>query len=167
VPPMEPGRNGAADDAADDEMDAILGLPPPKTPLERLRDVRIVRSALSQRMLTRLRSAGIIADTPAGQQSNAAELELSSAHHKASSAMLGLDAAAVEQVAKLPMPPAANLQISASTVGLSHDGLWDRFRKVCGMALPSSTPAATAACELRNSRGGGQVLLPVASATEA
>eukprot|EP00971_Amphidinium_carterae_P098859 1955032-Amphidinium_carterae.1 len=62
------GRNGTADDHTDDDLDEVLGLPPPKTPLERLRDMRIVRSALSQRMLVRLRTAGVTVDG-IGQQS--------------------------------------------------------------------------------------------------
>mmetsp|Transcript_10395 Transcript_10395/g.18672 ORF Transcript_10395/g.18672 Transcript_10395/m.18672 type:complete len:355 (+) Transcript_10395:56-1120(+) len=162
------GRNGTADDQADDDLDAVLGLPPPKTPLERLRDMRIVRSALSQRMLVRLRTAGVTVDG-IGQQSLKARTDmlaevgssLGSHSSKAACARLGLDAS-TEQVAAVPMPASTSLSIPACTAGLSHEGLWDRFRKVCGMAVPSTGPAVAAA-ELRNSRGGGQVAAPVGS----
>ena len=45
-----------------------------------------------------------------------------------------------EHVARLPMPAASEQQHSpASTISLSHEGLWDRFRKAC-------CPAKTRGC---------------------
>lgn len=152
----------------DDEEDTQ---PKPQTASDRLRGVRIVRSALSELTLTRLRNAGIPVD---GQKSSASivgrsgaiadeagtseELPVATASAHSRCSRLGLDGGSAQR-ARLPPPMPGPPRLPACTIGLNHVGLWERFRKICGTPVPPDTPPIP--CELRTSRGGGHVVVPL------
>jgi len=163
-----PGDAGAAAGAAgfDDDEDP---LPPLSTVAERLRGVRIVRSALSERMLSRLRSAGVAVDgDPSGQQqsvasgldeataSDEAPVAAAAAHQRC--IRLGLENPSTHR-AKLPPAPSGPPRLPACTASFTHPDLWERFKAKCGESVPADTPPIP--CELRTSRGGGHVVVPL------
>lgn len=151
-----PGPNSGvgADDGDDDDA-----VPPPRTAADRFRNVRIVRSAISESMTAYLRKKGVPLDSRFCQRASTsvATEEAGLAEDAAASrecARLGLDGGA--QRARLPMP--GPLRLPVCTVELQHVGLWERFRQRCGTPVPREPPPIQ--CELKKSRGGGQVVLP-------
>jgi hypothetical protein len=136
---------------------------------ERLRGVRIVRLALSERMLSRLRSAGVVVDgVPSGQQpSLASGMDEASASDEAPVAgaaahlrcvRLGLESPSTHR-AKLPPAPSGPPRLPACTASFTHPNLWERFKAKCGEPVPADTPPIP--FELRTSRGGGHVVVPL------
>jgi len=167
VPPASAGGGGVGTNAEDGE-DGEDALPMPQTVAKRLRGVRVVRSALSERMLTRLRAAGVLVD---GQPSHrpsvtnalddagaSVEAPVAAAAAHSRCTRLGLDNGSAQR-ARLPPPTPGPSRLPACTIGLSHAGLWERFRTKCGTPVPAETPPIP--CELRTSRGGGHVVVPL------
>merc|ERR1711920_877836 len=127
-------------------------------------------------MLSRLRSCGVPVD---GQRSSASlagtgsatveeagsseEAPMVAAVAQAMCSRLGLDIGSTGNApkARLPPPIPGPPRIPACAITLNHVGLWERFRKICGTPLPAETPQIP--CELRTSRGGGQVVVPLPS----
>jgi len=134
--------------------------PPPRTVADRFNNVRIVRSALGEKLITYLKTSGVRVDNevvpaiageelgPAGEAAMVREC-----------ARLGLDGGA--QRARLPMP--GPLKLPACTAELSHVGLWDKFKRRCGTPLPAEPQPIP--FEIRKSQGGGQVVVPLIAAT--
>lgn len=119
-----------------------------------------MRSALSERMLAKLRAAGVDQPVPRAAFEEALE-DVPGAAGAASAkcARLGIDATCSTR-SKLPPPSLGAPRLPMCTVGLLHTGLWERFRTKCGTPLPAEAPPI--ACELRTSRGGGNVVVPLA-----
>jgi len=143
-------------------------LPPPPSVSERLRSVRIVRSALSERMLARLRSAGVPVDSLSSRRllvhggleeaTASEEAPVAAAAAQARCTRLGLEDGRAERARPLPPVPGPP-RLPACTLGLAYSGLWERFQAMCGAPLPAETPPIP--CELRTSRGGGHVVVPL------
>lgn len=138
-----------------DEDDA---LPPPRTLADRLRNVQIVQSALSQGMLTNLRKSGVPLDNRFSQRAptsiTAEEVGLSEdVAASRECTRLGLNGSAQR---RLPMQ--GPLRLPVCTVELQQVGLWDRFRQRCGTQMPPEPPPTQ--CVIQKSRGGGQVVVP-------
>lgn len=154
---------GAGD--ADDPADAPL---PPQTAAERLAGVRLVRSALSERLVRKLQDAGVPVDGPghlsslSGLAGAACAEEMGSEDQPTAASSrcsrLGLDGD-IRQRARLPPPmpgvPRLPVCIFEPTLG----GLWEKFRQRCGTPVPADP--APLPCELRTSRGGGNVVVPL------
>merc|ERR1711879_1099267 len=124
----------------------------------RFRSVQIVQSALSETMINYLRKVGVPLENRSGNRSASSLCteEVGLAEDAAAAregARLGLDGAAQK---RLPMP--GPLRLPVCTVELQQVGLWDRFRQRCGTSMPSEPPPIQ--CEVRKSRGGGQVVVP-------
>lgn len=132
--------------------------PPARTAADRFRNVRIVQSAVSADMLAHLRKIGVPLEQRNGPKAftSAAPDEVGIAEDAAASrecARLGLDGSAQR---RLPMP--GPLRLPLCTVELQQVGLWERFRQRCGTPMPPEPPPVQ--CEVRKSRGGGQVVVP-------
>lgn len=131
----------------------------PETAADRLRGITIVRTALSERMLERLREAGI--DESPRRRREEVETEdmpMGVANHLRCS-RLGLeDSTNLESLvpAQKKYPPS----LPACTPEIALGGLWDKFRLRCGKELPPDP--APLQCGLRSSRGGGSVVVPLA-----
>jgi len=141
-------------------------VPAPLTAADILRNVQVVRSALSERMLARLRSAGVMEDSPPGSAGGGGGLDeagvpeeapLAEAAAQARCVALGIGGSAPR--VRLPAPAPGPQRLPACTVGLTHTGLWERFRMKCGTPVPGDAPPIP--CELRTSRGGGHVVVPL------
>lgn len=174
VQPSKDARGGGAavskssedGEARDDE------LPAPPSVAERLRDVVLVRSALSERMLARLRAVGVSGDSPARPPLSTSGITEVGASGEAPAAVaavqaqcsrLGLDSG---PRARLPPPMPGPARLPACTVGLAqHAGLWERFRQRCGAPVPAEAPPIP--CQLRSSAGGGHVVAPLLLLTGA
>lgn len=146
-----------ADDLADEP-------PPPQTAAERLRGVRLVRSALSERLVGKLQAAGVPVDGREGALSSSlsgsAEEALSEELPAAASrcSRLGLDGD-IRQRARLPPPMPGAPRLPVCIFEPTLGGLWEKFRQRCGTPVPADP--APLPCELRTSRGGGNVVVPV------
>lgn len=158
-----PPAGGQQQDKAEEEEEDDL--PPEPTVAEKLRGIPLVRAALSERMITRLKTSGVLDDDPEKQppwvedKSDAAsEAPAVVAAVKARCARLGLDGTAAAARAR----PALQLgapRLPPCTLGLAlHQGLWERFQQCCGTPLPAEVPPVP--CQLRPSGGGGQVVVP-------
>eukprot|EP00931_Biecheleriopsis_adriatica_P075022 TRINITY_DN48985_c0_g1_i1.p1 TRINITY_DN48985_c0_g1~~TRINITY_DN48985_c0_g1_i1.p1 ORF type:complete len:373 (+),score=57.02 TRINITY_DN48985_c0_g1_i1:25-1143(+) len=152
-------------------------LPAPPTPAQRLSKIRIVTSALGEQMLEKLRSMGVLSkrgpttsldpddaadskgsEVPAGTSMLAAGIT-GAAAAQAHCAHLGLlTVGAHRDRSRLPPPVQAKQRVHVCTLGLAHSGLWERFRQRCGTPLPVDPQPLP--CELKNSLGGGQVVVP-------
>lgn len=159
------GRGRGADDgdAHEDELPKAL------TPVERLKGVPLVRAALSERMLTRLRSLGLLGDeeehkssllgSGAGELGASGEAPAAAAAVRAQCTRLGLDAL---PRSKLPPAMPGPARLPPCTVGLAQDaGLWARFRQRCSTPISAETQAPPIQVQLRASGGGGQVVAPM------
>lgn len=137
-------------------------LPPPPTLRERVRGIRVVASALSPAMLDRLRKEGVTVDDipvrPKDISAFAAQQQCVRLGLDGGPGATGSDNGAAAQ-RQLPQLMAGPLRIPASSVRISHEGLWERFRKECGMPLPPETPPIP--CELQKSQLGGHVVVHV------
>merc|ERR1712129_91688 len=130
--------------------------------------VPFVRSALSERMVAKLRTLGLLSDQPkpplisssAGELGNSGEAPAAAAAVRAQCARLGLNASSPR--AKLPQAIPGPARLPPCTVGLTqHAGLWERFRQRCGAPISAETQAPPIPCQLRASAGGGQVVAPL------
>lgn len=159
-----PALADAAPNAADDDDLP----PPPETAADRFRGVRLVGSALSERMVAKLQAAGIDVDgaeklsslssSAMATEEVGAEDQLISA--AARCAQLGLSEDA-QQRARLPLPSLGAPRLPVCVFEPTLGGLWQKFRQRCGTPVPAD--AALLPCELRPSRGGGHVVVPVVS----
>lgn len=163
-----PGGAGAGRGTGPDEVDVREDeLPKPPTAAERLKGVPLVRTALSERMLARLGSLGVLGEEPkplllsssAGELGASGEAPAAAAAVRAQCARFGLD---VGPRTKLPPIMPGPARLPACTVGLAqHTGLWERFRQRCGTPVSPEAQAPAIPCQLRASGGGGQVVAPV------
>lgn len=155
---------GAAACEDNEERDGIVVPKGPQTMAERLMGVRLVRAALSQATLAKLRAAGVCgldseaATTPKPGVKGLAEEAAAAAAAKAKCARLGLDIDASKRV-RIPPPMPTPPRLPVCTLDLKHSGLWEVFRLRCGS--PAGAEAPVAPCELRRSRAGGSVLVPL------
>merc|ERR1712232_288391 len=76
---------------------------------------------------------------------------------RARCARLGLDGGTTNTRKRPPMPTQPRLPVC--TLDPQRVGLWERFQQRCGTALPPESPAMP--CELKKSRAGGSVLVPL------
>jgi len=166
------GSAGGAGGKADEELDEDE-MPPAPTAADRLKSIRLVPSALSEKMLTRLRTEGVEVDAPrqpvlpasgTGEVGTSGESPAVTASVRAQCARLGLDGA---PRARLPAPMPGPSRLPACTVGLAqhNSSLWEKFRQRCG--TPVSAEAPPIPCQLRVSGGGGQVVAPLLISTGA
>ncbi|CAK9097125.1 unnamed protein product [Durusdinium trenchii] len=146
-------------------------LPPAPTASERLRNVRLVSSGLSQTMLEKLHSLGIRPKTGGAEKGQAkpvwsrwtVEHPLSSpCDASARACELGLDAehglAAEHGLSRSALPaPTGKRRATVCTLGLAQQGLWERFRQRCGTPLPAEP--VSYASQLRSSKLGHVVVL--------
>lgn len=147
-PPFEQASNGAIADRAFQEPAVGNGavgssaseppLPAVPTPVERLKRIRVVASALSEQMLEKLSSLGVSSSRKGHSMAETHSLPgTSTALKEAQCARLGLTASSAStQRSKLPPPGPAMPRLLACTLGLAHSGLWERFRQRCGTPLP-------------------------------
>lgn len=163
--------DGAAARLAEEEEEA---LPPPPSLADRLRGVPLVLSSLSERMLGRLRAAGVDAAMPKKAASGPSPLAeigapagppgggspARAARVRARCARLGLESLAPPGPADGAAGP-PRLPASCSLGFAQSAGLWDAFRQRCGHPLPAEAPPIP--CQLRSSSGGGQVVAPLLS----
>lgn len=155
------GQLGGVDDGVVEEEDEP---PAPRTAADRFRNIRVVQSALGADMLALLRKSGVSLESQSGPSvsvSTGTE-EAGLAEDEASArecTRLGLD---VGPQRRLPMP--GPLRLPVCTID-QQVGLWDRFRKFCGTKMPAEPPPIQ--CEIRKSRGGGQVVVPKSEALVA
>ncbi|CAK0879075.1 unnamed protein product [Prorocentrum cordatum] len=186
-PRAEAGGPAAGSAAAAEAEEAEEELPPPPTPAQRLGKVRIVRTALGEKTLSRLKAVGISVDVPGASRpapsealdgGDAAEVaSVVAAAVGAQCARLGLDSAGVgggaatagaalsaAGRARLPQPVPGPPRLPPCTAGISQAGLWELFREQCGSPVPADTPPML--CELRTSRVGGHVVVPVLAVSE-
>lgn len=146
-----------AGNGLDPESDDEKPLPAP-TVAERLCGIRIVNSALSDRMLQKLRDAGVQVDgRERARPSSMPEDSEAEATIQAQCAQLGLNGPENPQQ-QLPMQPLMVPVLPACTAELALGSLWDKFRQRCGTPLPPDPPALP--CELAMSLGGGKVVVP-------
>lgn len=160
------GGTGAGRRANEDAEVREDDLPAPPTVAERMRGVPLVRGALSERMLSRLRALGLLSEEPTpplfspgvGELGTSGEAPAVAAAVREKCERLGLDGSVR---AKLPpATPPGPPRLPACTVGLAqHSGLWERFRQRCD--TPVATEAPPIPCQLRASAGGGQVVAPL------
>jgi len=133
------------------------------SPAYRLAGVPIVFSALSERAKARLRTAGLPSEASSKPSSSLVgvdelgEAPAVAAALRAQCARLGLDGS---PRARLPPPHPSPPRLPACTVGLSQEkGLWERFRQRCGQPVPPEPPGIP--CQLKDSSGGGRVVVPL------
>eukprot|EP00928_Gymnodinium_smaydae_P062004 TRINITY_DN45957_c0_g1_i1.p1 TRINITY_DN45957_c0_g1~~TRINITY_DN45957_c0_g1_i1.p1 ORF type:complete len:422 (-),score=57.56 TRINITY_DN45957_c0_g1_i1:39-1304(-) len=159
------GGDSDGNDVDPEEADDVALAP--KTLADRLEGIQLVAGALTQATWARLRAAGI----PCGErQSLGGEAAGESAPRKVQPHLDAEDAAALcvklglNNVATKRMPPPMPLppRLPLCTTDVKHCGLWEQFRSRCGTPIPPEASAAP--CELRKSRGGGNVLAPSVAA---
>lgn len=149
------------DGAPAEALPAEEPLPPEPTASDRLRRVRLVPSALSEGMLEKLHSLGILPKKGKAKDEpleEAPPLAGIAGQPAAQCALLGLAGLGVQR-SRLPPPVPAARRLQVCTLGLSTSGLWERFRQRCGTPLPAE--ASNLQTRLQASRGGGHVIMPV------
>jgi len=147
--------------------------------VDKLRKLPFVRAALSERMMTRLKSMGVLDETErpsalslcggggglltSTAASEALQAPAVAAALKARCAQLGLEGDGAQTPGSTnPGPP----RLPPCTLSLAlHQGLWERFRKSCGTPLPVKARAVP--CQLRPSSGGGHYVAPTLLAAVA
>lgn len=142
---MENGHSAGAVPAAEPAV-VEEPLPPAPTASERLRSVRLVSSALSEQMLEKLHSLGVMPKK--GKELVEKVPEAGFRSDLASGAqcdLLGLGFGSTRgagSAQKLPAP-AGKRRVPATpvcTLGLAPGGLWERFRQRCGTPWPPEPP---------------------------
>eukprot|EP00927_Polykrikos_kofoidii_P026037 TRINITY_DN2326_c0_g1_i1.p1 TRINITY_DN2326_c0_g1~~TRINITY_DN2326_c0_g1_i1.p1 ORF type:complete len:485 (-),score=85.76 TRINITY_DN2326_c0_g1_i1:121-1521(-) len=165
-----PTAGGGSADFDDEDGCGETKLPVPRTAAERLRGVPLVRVALSQATLARLRAAGVDVDAEGAERAaatwprvnlsvgNAASVAEVAAVARARCVELGLDGGNMQK-ARTPSAMPIPQRLPVCTLDQKHVGLWERFRQRCGTPALVDSPAVP--CELRKSRMGGSVLVPI------
>eukprot|EP00440_Ansanella_granifera_P069181 gb/GFBE01075055.1/.p1 GENE.gb/GFBE01075055.1/~~gb/GFBE01075055.1/.p1 ORF type:complete len:362 (+),score=19.00 gb/GFBE01075055.1/:1-1086(+) len=170
APAALPGMPPAAVPAA--EPVAEVPLPEPEKPVEKLRRMKIVASAVSESMKEKLRSLGILSKKETSDAEKGKEVTRSgflaagltgAAAAQAQCAHLGLLTAGPGR-SRLPPPVQGKQRLPACTLGLVQTGLWERFRQRCGTPLPPEPTPVPA--ELKSSRGGGFAVVPAIAGAE-
>uniref|UniRef100_A0A7S1AY28 Uncharacterized protein n=1 Tax=Noctiluca scintillans TaxID=2966 RepID=A0A7S1AY28_NOCSC len=129
--------------------------PDPRRTAECLQGVRIMRSLLSEKTVAKLRAAGVSVDSNEVGSTDVREEAPAAAVHSRCS-RLGLDSSRARLPPPMPGPP----RLPVGIVEPSNDaGLWEKFRQLSGTPLPAGSSAIP--CELRTSRGGGHVVVPI------
>eukprot|EP00435_Cladocopium_sp_Y103_P030592 s307_g7.t1 len=138
-------------------------LPPAPTASERLRSVRLVSSALSEQMLEKLHSLGVMPKKGKEPVEKVPEAGFrSDLTSGAQCDLLGLgfgNGTALGSAQKLPAP-VGKRRVPATpvcTLGLAPGGLWERFRQRCGTPWPPEPPVFIP--QLRSSKAGGHVVV--------
>lgn len=129
-------------------------LPPALTTSERLRSVRLVASALSEPMLDKLHSLGVMPKKGKEVMEKAADA-LRSESASAQCDLLGLSFGSSSS--RLPIGKRRTVPTPVCTLGLAPGGLWERFRQRCGTPIPPEPPSFTP--QLRSSKVGGHVVV--------
>lgn len=159
---MENGHSAGAVPATAEPALVEEPLPPAPTASERLRSVRLVSSALSEQMLEKLHSLGVMPKK--GKELVEKVPEAGFRSDLASGAQcdllgLGFGSTPLGSAQKLPAP-AGKRRVPATpvcTLGLAPGGLWERFRQRCGTPWPPEPPVFIP--QLRSSKAGGHAVV--------
>eukprot|EP00933_Yihiella_yeosuensis_P021458 TRINITY_DN16970_c0_g1_i1.p1 TRINITY_DN16970_c0_g1~~TRINITY_DN16970_c0_g1_i1.p1 ORF type:complete len:188 (+),score=46.74 TRINITY_DN16970_c0_g1_i1:362-925(+) len=138
---------------------ADSALPAPPSGADRLRRVKLVASALSEDIITKLKSLSVpLSRGRSDGISKLVEAGVSAVSQEAQCSRLGLLSPGSLR-SKLPPPLPGPPRLPACTLSLAHSGLWERFRQRCGTPLPSEPQPVP--CEVKASKGGGNVVVPL------